>query len=261
MNTIRSKDGTIIAYDKTGNGPAIILVDGAFCSMEFGPMEKIGALLGRSFTVFRYDRRGRGASGDTRPYSVDREVEDLETLIQVAGGWAYLFGISSGAMLCLEAVASGANVPKLALFEPPYVKDYRSASIGNFLTPLKNIIQSKNNALAVNFYLRKVMGAPAILPLILRLTPNWKKMKANAPSLINDGTLAGDFSMPLKSISLVRKPALVISSINSPKMLKQSARKLANLLECGRHISIKGSVHNAPPKVLVPVLIDFFSES
>src|ERR1700726_4939076 len=125
MYTLASKDGTRIAYDKTGSGEAVILVDGAFCSRGFGPMSKIAALLSKTFTIYTYDRRGRGDSGDTKPYSVQREIDDVDALIGVAGGEACLFGISSGAMLCLEAAAAGSPVKKIAVFEPPYVKNYR----------------------------------------------------------------------------------------------------------------------------------------
>ncbi len=121
METVISKDGTSIAYEKSGSGPAVILVDGAFCGKSFGPMIKIVPLLSKNFTVITYDRRARGDSGDTQPYSVQREIEDIDTLIKIAGGSAHLFGISSGAILCLKAADSGLNIIKLALLEPPFV--------------------------------------------------------------------------------------------------------------------------------------------
>ena len=121
MNKTLSKDGTSIAYYKTGAGPAVILVDGAFCSSRFGPMAKLAPVLDKYFTVITYDRRARGESGDTKPYDVQREIEDIEALIQVAGGSAQLFSISSGAILAIRAAASGLNISKLALFEPPFV--------------------------------------------------------------------------------------------------------------------------------------------
>jgi pimeloyl-ACP methyl ester carboxylesterase len=114
MSQVRSKDGTTIAYERSGNGPALILVDGALCSRAFGPSQKIAPLLARQFTVYAYDRRGRGGSGDTPPYSPAREVEDLAALIEVAGGSAVLLGLSSGGALSLEAAASGLAVTKVA---------------------------------------------------------------------------------------------------------------------------------------------------
>ena len=125
MSKVLSKDGTAIAFDKLGHGQPIILVDGALCSRAFGPMPKLAQLLAPHFTVFHYDRRGRGESGDNAPYAIAREVEDLEALIAEAGGSASAFGTSSGAALALAAAASRANIKKLALYEPPFVAGYR----------------------------------------------------------------------------------------------------------------------------------------
>src|SRR5690242_13844751 len=120
MATVTSKDGTQIAYEKLGSGLPLILVDGALCSRDFGPMPKLAPLLGEHFTVFMYDRRGRNQSGDTKPHAPAREVEDLEALISEAGGEAYVYGVSSGAALSLSAAAAGLNITKLALYEPPF---------------------------------------------------------------------------------------------------------------------------------------------
>jgi pimeloyl-ACP methyl ester carboxylesterase len=120
MPTVTSKDGTQIGYNTTGTGPAVILIDGAFCFRGFGPMPALAPLLAPHFTVYTYDRRGRGESGDTLPFALEREFEDIDALIQHAGGAASLYGISSGAGLALRAAASGLNVVKLALYEPPY---------------------------------------------------------------------------------------------------------------------------------------------
>src|SRR6267378_6662652 len=123
MNRVRSRDGTTIAYDRlgSGRGPPVILVDGAFCSRAFGPMPKLAPLLARDFTVFMYDRRGRGASGDTAPYAVKREIDDIDALIREAGGSAFVYAISSGAALALEAAATGLSITKLALYEAPFM--------------------------------------------------------------------------------------------------------------------------------------------
>ena len=121
MHSVKSSDGATITYDRTGSGPVVILVDGAFCSRAFGPMPKLTPLLADHFTVIHHDRRGRGESGDTKPYSVERELEDLDALIQVAGGSAHVLGLSSGAALALIAAASGLPIMKLAMYEPPFV--------------------------------------------------------------------------------------------------------------------------------------------
>src|SRR5687768_11945325 len=123
MSTVQSKDGTKITYERVGSGPALILVDGALCSRSFGPMPKLAPFLAPHFTVYWYDRRGRGDSGDTLPYAKQREVEDLQALIEAAGGSAHVVGLSSGAALALEAAASGAGITKVAAYEPPYMVD------------------------------------------------------------------------------------------------------------------------------------------
>jgi pimeloyl-ACP methyl ester carboxylesterase len=120
MPTVKSKDGTIIAFDRQGSGPPLILVDGAMGSRAGGPSE-LAALLSKDLTVYTYDRRGRNESTDTQPYSVQREIEDIEALVDEGGGSAFVYGISSGAALALEATARlGGKVRGLALFEPPY---------------------------------------------------------------------------------------------------------------------------------------------
>ena len=255
---IISRDGTEIVFEKMGSGPAIILVDGAFCSKDFGPMPKLAPLLSKSFTVFIYDRRARGESGDTMPYKIEKEIEDIEALIKSAGGSAFLFGISSGAILSIQAVASGLNVPKLAILEPPYVGNQGGKRPGDAVQQLRNMIAEGRKEDAVKFYLTKVMGAPGIVLFILRLTPNWSKMKANANSLPYDVEVCGNFEMPKEMISSLTTPTLVIDSKGSPETLRKSVELVANTLPNGKRKSLKGSVHDVPPKILAPELIHFF---
>lgn len=119
VSSVRSADGTTIAFERSGAGPALILVEGAGCYREFGPLRSLSEWLAADFTVFTYDRRGRGESTDTLPYAIEREVDDLAALIAEAGGSASLYGVSSGALLALQAAASGLAISRLALFEPP----------------------------------------------------------------------------------------------------------------------------------------------
>ncbi len=254
MTTLISKDGTKIAYKKTGSGKPIILVDGAFCSKDFGPMVKLAPVLAKHFTVFIYDRRARGESTDTSPYSVDREIEDIAGLIRLAGGSAFLFGISSGAILALKAVASGLAVPKLVLFEPPFVGNSNNKRSNNAFELLSNMIAQGNKSAAITFYFRKVMGVPAIIPFFLRFTPNWKKMKANANSLPYDAAMCGDFKIPVNETKAVTIPTLVVDSIKSPKMLRNAVELVANALPNGVRKSLPGSNHNVSPEILSPEL-------
>jgi pimeloyl-ACP methyl ester carboxylesterase len=259
MSIALSKDGTKIVYRKTGKGPLIILVDGAFCSKDFGPMPKLSPLLSEHFTVISYDRRARGESGDTKPYTIEREIEDLQALIEQNGGSAYLFGISSGAILALRAVSHGLRVPKLVLFEPPFVTNKNLIRSPNAYDELTRLVDDGKRGDAVKFYLRKVMGVPAFLPFVLQLTPNWSKMKANANSLPYDAAVCGDFEIPENLRSSVAIPVLVIDSTKSPEILRSAVEATVRALPNATRKSLKGSIHDVPPKTLVPELAEFLN--
>ncbi len=259
MNTVISKDGTTIAYNKAGNGPAVILIDGAFCSKDFGPMPKLVPLLSNHCTVITYDRRARGDSGDTHPYAVEREIEDIDALIDMAGGSANLFAISSGAILALKAVAHGLIVTRLALFEPPFVGNEKGRRPANAEEQLKQMIAEGKKGDACKFYLTKLIGLPAIVPFILSLTPNWPKMKANANSLPYDAAICGDFNLPTELVASVTIPTIVIDSEKSPETLRKPVREVAEILPNGRKKSLKGKMHDVPPKILVPALVEFYN--
>ncbi|SHN11173.1 alpha/beta fold hydrolase [Mucilaginibacter sp. OK098] len=259
MNTVISKDGTKIAYNQNGSGPVIILVDGAFCSKDFGPMTGIVPLLSKNFTVISYDRRARGESGDTKPYAVEREIEDINALINVSGGSASLFGISSGAILCIKAVAYGLNIHKLAILEPPFVGNKDNKRPADAVQQLNQMIAVGEQGSAVKFYLRKVIGLPAIIVFILRLTPNWPKMKAIANSLPYDAAVCGDFNMPKEQVSCITIPTIAIDSKQSPTFLRDAVQGVASALTNGKRVSLKGKPHDVPPKILVPALTDFYN--
>src|SRR5262249_34202069 len=154
------RDGTAIAFTRSGEGPPLVLVDGAFCYRRVGPGTPVAAILARHFRVFAYDRRARGDSGDTPPYAVGREVEDLEALIEEAGGSAQVWGMSSGAALALEAAASGLRIAKLALYEPPFiVDDSRPPIPHDYISRLNGMLTEERRGDAVKLFLRE-MGAP-----------------------------------------------------------------------------------------------------
>src|SRR5256886_2221736 len=202
MKHVRSRDGTTIAYDRLGGGeggPAVILVDGAFCSRAFGPMPKLAPLLAPDFTVFMYDRRGRGDSGDTAPYAVEREIDDLDALIREAGGSAFVYAMSSGAALALEAAASRLSIKKLALYEAPFmVGTPAHVPPGDHQSQLVRLIAEGRRGDAVRYYMKDIMGMPALLVMLFRVLPMWSKLKAVAPSLPYDSAIMGDFSLPTR---------------------------------------------------------------
>jgi len=171
-NQAFSRDGTAIAYERLGSGPPLILVDGALCSRQFGPMPKFASLLAQHFTVFMYDRRGRGASTDTKPYAKEREVEDIEALIRDAGGSAFVMGVSSGAGLALEAAASGLRIGKLAVYEPPYMVrplDSERHARADHEEQLKRLLVAGKRGDAVKYFMRQMVGIPAIFVAMMRL--------------------------------------------------------------------------------------------
>jgi len=171
MNTVRSADGTTIAYTRAGQGPPLILVDGALCSRQFGPMPGLAEQLAPSFTVYTYDRRGRGDSGDTAPYSPDREVDDLQALVAEAGDAVYVHGTSSGAALALEAAKRIPAITKLALYEPPFIVDNtRSALPDDYLPRLTSLVSAGRRGDAVKMFMSFV-GAPGIFTAVMPLTP------------------------------------------------------------------------------------------
>jgi pimeloyl-ACP methyl ester carboxylesterase len=259
MNQVRSRDGTTIAYDRLGAGPPVILVDGAFCSRAFGPMPKLAPLLARDFTVFIYDRRGRGASGDTAPYAVEREIDDIDALIREAGGSAFVYAISSGAALALEAAATGLSITKLALYEAPFmVGTPAHRPPVNHHAQLVQLIAEGRRGDAVRFYMRDVIGLPGWLVTVFRFLPMWSKLKAIAPTLAYDSAIMGDFSLPARRAASLSMPTLVISGDKSFPVLREAAQRLSEVIPGARLRTLPGQTHNVAAAALAPVLKEFF---
>src|SRR5216117_2356934 len=263
MKQVRSRDGTTIAYDRLGEGgegPPVILVDGAFCSRSFGPMPKLAPLLARSFTVFMYDRRGRGDSGDTAPYAVEREIDDLDALIREAGGSAFVYAMSSGAALALEAAASRLNITKLALYEPPFmVGTPAHLPPADHQAQLVRLIAEGRRGDAVKYYMKDIIGMPGLLVTVFRFLPMWPKLKAAAPSLPYDSAVMGDFSLPASRAALLKLPTLVISGDKSMPVLRQAAQRLAEVIPGAQLRTLVGQTHNVAAGTMAPVLTEFFA--
>ena len=262
MSTVRSRDGTTIAYDRlgAGGGPPVILVDGAFCSRAFGPMPKLAPRLARDFTVFMYDRRGRGSSGDTAPYAVAREIDDIDALIHEAGGSAFVYAISSGAALALEAAASGLSINRLALYEAPFmVGTPAHVPPAHHHEQLVRLIAQGRRGDAVKFYMKDVIGMPGWLVSIFRFLPMWSKLKAIAPTLAYDSSIMGDFSLPVRRAAALTMPALVISGDKSYPVLREAARRLAEVIPGAQLRTLPGQTHNVAAAALAPVLKEFFA--
>src|SRR5882672_11756454 len=193
VGRVLSKDGTAIAFDRIGNGPPVILVDGALCYRGIGQSGQLAELLAQHFTVFTYDRRGRGSSGDTAPYAVEREVEDIAALLSEAGGAAFVWGTSSGAVLALEAANRLSGIKKLALYEAPFIVDDTRPTTEDGWDRISGAVAADRRSDAVKLFL-KLAGVPgfvrALMPLMI---PMWLKLKAVAHTLPYDGAILRDY--------------------------------------------------------------------
>jgi pimeloyl-ACP methyl ester carboxylesterase len=260
MNQTISKDGTVIAYERSGTGPAVILVDGALCSRAFGPMPKLAPLLAQHFTVYMYDRRGRGESGDTQPYSKAREVEDIAALIQEAGGSAFVVGLSSGAALALEAAASGLAIKKVAAYEPPYVDDGRQNGGADYERHLKGLIAAGNRGGAVKYFMRSMVGVPAPFVVMMQLMPwIWRKLKAVAHTLPYDAAVMSEFKVPRARLAAIKVPTLAMHGSKTDVRLQNAARVVADTVPGAQRRTLAGQTHNVAPAALAPAVVDFFT--
>ncbi len=261
MKKVTSKDGTEIAYEKRGAGPAVILVDGALCHRSFGPMPQLAELLALRFAAYNYDRRGRGDSGDTRPYALAREIDDIEALIDEAGGSAFVFGTSSGACLALEAaIKLGAKIKKLAMYEPPYNSEKAvQQAWKEYRKQLAELLAADRRGDAAALFMKSV-GTPAEQIDGMRHAPVWPMFEAVAPTLAYDAAALGeDRSAPIERAANVTVPALVMNGSTIPFML-DTAKALAKAIPQAQHRTLEGQSHDVNLEVLAPVLVEFFKE-
>jgi pimeloyl-ACP methyl ester carboxylesterase len=261
METVNSSDGTAIAFDQSGDGPPVVLVCGA--STDRSANAPLAALLAPHFTVFNYDRRGRGDSGDTAPYAVEHEIKDLEALINEAGGSAFVFGSSSGANLALEAAAQGLAIMKLALWEPNFiVNDGRPPLPKVYVEQLTQLVSSGRRGEAVEFFMTKAVGVPVEFVTPMRDMPMWSAMEQVAHTLAYDGTIVRD-DMAGNPVSAERWVSLTVPSLvidgGTTLWLSDGARALADALPDARRRTLEGQPHNVAPEAIAPALEEFFA--
>jgi pimeloyl-ACP methyl ester carboxylesterase len=258
MDSVTSKDGTIIAYDRMGQGAPVILVTGA--SVDRQANLPLAEALKQHFTIFNYDRRGRGASGDTLPYAVEREIEDIDAVISAAGGSAFLFGFSSGAALSLKAAASGLPIRKLALWEPPYiVEGSRPRPPADNAKTLIDLVAAGRRGDAVEFFMVEIVGLPPEVVSDARSQPSWTAQEALAHTLLYDTTILDDYSLPIVSAARVKTPTLVSAGGADFPWIRDSAQALVELIPDAKIHLLDGQGHNVDPAVLAPVLVEFFT--
>lgn len=257
-----SQDGTAIAYTRVGSGPALVIVDGALCYREFGPAKALAEALSAHFTVYTYDRRGRGGSGAGTAYDVGREVEDIAALIEAAGGSAHLFGMSSGGTLVAEAAHRGVANGRIAIYESPMVVDgTRPPMDPDLPARVERAVAEGRPGDAVKMFMRYV-GTPGFFVAALRFTPMWKKLKGVAPTLPNDFSVVGEFQRGTPPAADrwagADVPALVIAGGKSPEYLRNAQRHLAGALPRAELTVLPGQTHMVKPDATAPVLVEFF---
>jgi len=258
MEKVTSADGTAIAYDRLGDGPAVVLVCGG--SVDRMSNAPLAALLAQDHTVYNYDRRGRGDSGDANEYSVEREIEDLAAVIEAAGGSAYVYGSSSGAALALRAAAAGLPIEKLVAFEPPYVVDDSRKQIPRSWVSDLQALEPND---AIRYFFTKGIGLPGIFVTMMKLMPAWKHLKAMAPTLPYDARVVGAnvAGRPLDAAQWagIESPVLTVYGGKSPAWMKTSVRAVADAVPGADCHEVPGQTHLIKTAAIAPVLTGFFT--
>jgi pimeloyl-ACP methyl ester carboxylesterase len=260
--TARSKDGTTIAFDTVGDGAAVILVPGALNTR--GDMPPYVDALSPSFRVVAYDRRGRGDSGDTPPYAVEREVEDLDAVIEAVGGRASLVGFSSGAALALETARRSADVERVVAYEAPFiVDDTREPVPADYVARLDELVANGERGEAVAYFMVTGVGMPADMVEGMRSMPMWPGLEALAHTIAYDGRAMGDHmsGRPFADGEWddVTVPVLVADGGDSPPWMHNGARALADALPNATYRTLAGQTHQVAPEALAPAVTEFLA--
>jgi pimeloyl-ACP methyl ester carboxylesterase len=259
---VMSQDGTSIACERSGSGPALVIVDGAMCSRAFGPSAKLASRLASHFTVYTYDRRGRHQSGDTPPYAPAREVEDLAAIVAAAGGRAALVGLSSGAALSLEAAASGLPITAVVAYEPPYVDDSGTGGGAEHEGALKRLLSAGDRAGALKYFMRDMVSVPAfVVGMMPMMRWVWPKLLAVAHTLPYDAAIMTSFRIPRERFATIRVPTLAMNGGKTQPRLRDAARAIATVIPGAEYRELAGQTHNVNPRVLAPAVVEFVEGS
>lgn len=254
VESVTSKDGTRIGFERAGSGPALVIIGGAL-SQRIGGRPLVAAL-SNDFTVYIYDRRGRGDSGDKQPYAVEREIEDLAAVIEQAGNEAYVYGVSSGAALALQATVKlgPSKVSKLAIYEPPYGQD--QADFNEQKNRVNDLVKTGEPGEAAAYFLAAV-GTPAEAIEAMKKSPEWEGIRQLDYTLVYDYAILGNGNVP-ESVERITVPTLVVNGEQSLDFVRPTADQIAKLVPEARRETLAGQTHQADPNVVAPVLIDFF---
>jgi pimeloyl-ACP methyl ester carboxylesterase len=261
MPSVISKDGTEISYLVQGTGPVIVLVDGALCYTEAGPTPELLPTLSQHFTVYAYDRRGRGKSSDTKPYAVEREIEDLVAILDVAGKDAYVCGISSGGALALYAVAAGLLPKKLLLFETPFtaVDENDRKLPDDPVGDLENMLAQNRRGDMVSYFMTQLIGVPGFFMIVTKtiMRKNWNITRSLAHTLPYDIRIMDEtkFGIPLEAARQINVPCTVMYGSKTADILQKSAKALAQAIPNAQLVVVEGQSHMIKAKTMVPALL------
>ncbi len=263
METFESSDGTVIAFERAGTGPPVVLVEGAL--RDRTASVELSSMLAATFAVYTYDRRGRGASGDSPPYSVDLEVEDLEALIMRAGGSAAVFGRGSGAALALLAAADGVAIGQLVAYEPPYVVDSGRARPSTDLPArVRGMVAAGRPADAVERYLVEAEGRSTAAVARMQAEPGWSAMEGLAPTITHDLAIMGDYAIPEERFAAIKARTSIVDGIASAPWLREAAQATAAFIPGARYLTLEGpsadlAAHDLDARTAAPVLAELLS--
>jgi pimeloyl-ACP methyl ester carboxylesterase len=260
MQYVTSKDGTRIAYEQSGQGPALVMVCGVLG--DHHQHAGLARLLASHFTVYNIDRRGHGESGMTEPYAAQREIEDIDALITEAGGSAFVYGSSGPGVLCMYAAAAGLSpkMKKLAVWEPPYILEGTRPPVPqDYLEQLTQMLREGRRGDMIEFFLTKAVGMPIEFVAPMRQSPFWAAQEAFAPTLVYDAILMGNgnFKLPKERLAKVTAPTLVIDGGATP-WLSQAADAVAQVLPNAQRSTIAGQPHNVADEAMAPILLEYF---
>lgn len=257
MRKVVSRDGTPIAYEKAGDGPPVVLLGGAF--RDHTIFTPIVPYLAPHYTTYIYDRRGRGESGDAPTWAIEREIEDLTAVIEVAGGEAAVFGGSAGAILAMEAAAAGAPITRLGLLEPPFRVDGAPYMPADFDQTVRSLVAEGERTKVAVYFLKHMAGFSDNEIAEWQRSPIWPANEAVVHTLVYETAVVGE-GVPVDRLAKIELPVLVISSDSTSDWLRRAATMTAEALPNGRQLTLPGVWHRVPPEILCPALIDFFAE-
>jgi len=255
MPITTSKDTTTIAVDRSGDGPAVVIVGGVLGDRS--QQAPVADLLSDRFTVSNYDRRGHGESAITGPYSVKREAEDLAAVIEDAGGSAAVYATSGCSVIALQAAADGAPITRLALWEPPFiVDDSRPPVAADYLQQLEALLAQDRRGDMVALFMTEAVGMPVALVEQMRQAPFWGAQEEYAHTLVYNAAMMSDFGIPATAAD-ANVPTLVLDGGTTP-WLTSAADALAGVLPDGRRRTLAGQQHNVESTPIAPALAEFF---